>query len=137
MPDNLIESGRAGAHAACAHVSPAPLYHSVRWVCPSTVGSAAFYREPFRLAAFDPRSASLRPPHLMSRRYYPLAGAITLRLSVAGQPAAPTGPWLNPVCHVRVCCRYYGLRRQSLELPPGSSFDLSRLTQIYHIFTSL
>ena len=74
MPDNLIESGRAGAHAACAHVSPAPLYHSVRRVCPSTVGSAAFYREPFRLAAFDPRSASTRPTYLMSRRYYPLAG---------------------------------------------------------------
>jgi hypothetical protein len=27
-----------GAHAACAHVSPVPSIHSVRWVFPNTVG---------------------------------------------------------------------------------------------------
>ena len=42
---------------------------------PITVGSAAFYREPFRLAAFDSRSAASPQTHLMSRRYYPLAGS--------------------------------------------------------------
>ena len=30
--------------------------------------------------------------------------------------AAPTGPWLSAVYHVRACKRYYGLMRRSDEL---------------------
>jgi hypothetical protein len=32
-------------------------------------------------------------------------------------PTTPTGPWLSTVYHPRACNRYYGLMRQSDELP--------------------
>jgi len=62
IPGTFSQSSGTGAHAADAHVSPVPSIHSVRWVFPNTVGSAVFYRSPFRPTTFGSRSALSRPP---------------------------------------------------------------------------
>ena len=46
------------------------------------------------------------------------------RIQASGTAAAPTGPWLSTVYHVRACNRYYGLIRQSDELRPTWLFSL-------------
>ena len=43
----------------------------------------------------------------------------------SGTAAAPTGPWLSAVYHVRACKRYYGLMRQSDELRPAWLYQLT------------
>jgi hypothetical protein len=58
-------------------------------------------------------------PELPFTRFWPF------RIQASGTAAAPTGPWLSAVYHVRACNRYYGLIRQSDELRPVWLYQLT------------
>jgi hypothetical protein len=47
------------------------------------------------------------------------------RIQASGTAAAPTGPWLSAVYHIRASNRYYGLIRQSDELRPAWLYQLT------------
>ena len=75
-----------------ANVSSAPSIHSVRRVFPSTAGSQPCPPAPFR----NPSRLRLTP-ELPFTRFWPF------RIQASGTAAAPTGPWLSAVYHVRAC----------------------------------
>jgi hypothetical protein len=91
-----------------------PSIHPVRRVFPSTAGSQPCPPAPFR-----------NPSRLRLTQELPLVRFWPFRIQASGTAAAPTGPWLSTVYHVRACKRYYGLIRQSDELRPAW---LSQLT---------
>ena len=91
-----------------ANVSSAPSIHSVRRVLPSTAGSQPCPPAPFR-----------NPSRLRLTQELPFTRFWPIRIQASGTAAAPTGPWLSTVYHVRACKRYYGLMRRSDELRPA------------------
>jgi hypothetical protein len=68
--------------------------------------------QPGRPAPFRDRLRPRLTPGLRSFRVW-------LRVQTYRCAAAPIGPWLSTVYHVRACKRYYGLMRQSDELRPA------------------
>ena len=97
-----------------ANVSSAPSIHSVRRVFPSTAGSQPCPPAPFR-----------NPSGLRLTQELPFIRFWPFRIQASGTAAAPTGPWLSAVYHVRACNRYYGLIRQSDELRPAWLYQLT------------
>ena len=95
-------------------VSSAPSIHSVRRVFPSTAGSQPCPPAPFRNLS-----------GLRLTQELPFIRSWPFRIQASGTAAAPTGPSLSTVYHVRACNRYYGLIRQSDELRPAWLYQLT------------
>jgi hypothetical protein len=98
----------ANGHQAIHFVSSAPSFHAVRRVFPSTAEGQPHHPAPFRNLSGLRLTQDLR-----FNRFWPF------RIQASGTAAAPTGPWLSTVYHVRAYNRYYGLIRQPGELRPA------------------